>query len=88
MVLTLQLPEDVCQITGIQSQFVLGEGFGIVDSTRKHFRQIRDERGHGGWQGRIQIAVEKHLDKNDMKQRYFADRVMVKDNWRQIMISL
>ena len=76
MVLTLQLPEDVCQITGIQSQFVLGEGFGIVDSTRKHFRQIRDERGHGGWQGRIQIAVEKHLDKNDMKQRYFADRVM------------
>lgn len=43
MVLPLQLPEDVGQVAGIESEFVFGEGFRVVNSRRKHFRQIRDE---------------------------------------------
>ena len=66
MVLTLELPEDVGQVTGIEADLILGESLRVVNPGRKHLGQIRDKSRHRRREWSVQIAVEENLEKNPL----------------------
>ena len=66
MVLTLELSEDVGQVTGIETDLIFGESLRVVNPGGKHLGQIRDESRHRRREWSVQIPVEENLGKKPL----------------------
>ena len=61
VVMTLKLPEDVGQVTGIETQFVFGKSLRVVNPGGKHLHQIGDESRHRRRKRSVQVAIQEYL---------------------------